>query len=54
MRMDAVGSNMGNPDNSVNYMSHMLEIFVQEMRQGSNQSPVAFNRNNKSDDSTKV
>ena len=43
-RMDTVESNIGNLDNSVNHMTHVLTMFMNRMEksQGSNLSPAAY------------
>ena len=42
---ETVESNIGNVDNSVNLMAHMLQIIMQEIKQGSNLAPAKFQSN---------
>ena len=52
-QIDVIEINMGNLDNSVNYMSHLLYKYMREMRQGNNRSPDDFTAN-VNNDSAKV
>lgn len=54
IRLDVVENNMGNLDNSVNHMSHLMSMFVKEMRQGSNQSHAEFTTNSNDDNANVV
>ena len=38
-------TNVGNLDNLVNYLSHLLSKFMKEMKQGVNVSPAVFTTN---------
>ena len=54
-RMTDVENNIGSLDNSVNHISCMLQSFIKETSQGSNQSPANFVANNQNNnDSAKV
>ena len=44
-RMETVESNIGNLDNSVNLMAHMLKQIMQEIKQGNNIAPANVQSN---------